>query len=303
MKKVFLTKALTKIVLFWAAFLFFSCTNISSQIRGSWQLQEVLIPVNNFSEENYYNIYPEQIAITDHSFESWSDSRLIERMEYKVNNDSIMTLHGYGYQNMVIKEASKGKVLKLSTANSMYSLGQTVAVYVPLNDYNAPVKYTRTVSMRMPETNPIVKRLSNVEIKDAFNPAAIAYNFVSAIYNSESEKMLSFMTAEAKASFENSRVAAGYDNFDPFFSTPGNKLNIKGWSPAINTGNYEIAPLYVQDEGYDDNGRQCLKVYVGCVPSGELGYARFQDITRYGGTNVKVLIVRDKNQWRVIGFK
>ena len=286
-----------------AAFLFYSCENRASQIRGCWQLQEVLIPLNDFPEESYHNIYPEQISITDHSFESWSDSGLIDRWEYKLNNDSVITLLGYGYQNMVIKEVSKDHVLRLSTANSMYYLGKTVAIYVPLSDGNEPVKYTRTASMKMPEENPIVKRLSETEVKDALNPASVAYNFVTAIYNSESEKMLSFMTAEMKAQLEEGRVADGYDNFDPYFSIPGDKLNIKGWCPAINAGNYEIAPLYVQEEGFDENGRQCLKVYVGCVPSEELDHVGFQDITRYGDTNVKVLIIRDNNQWRVIGFK
>lgn len=44
-------------------------------------------------------------------------------------------------------------------------------------------------------------------------------------------------------------------------------------------------------------------MYVGCVPSDEVGRFGFQDITRYSDTNVKVSVVNEDGNWKVIGFK
>ena len=109
----------------------------------------------------------------------------------------------------------------------------------------------------------------------------------------------------------------------------GDKLNIFGWIPAL-TRNYEVAIAYVQDLWYYKqngslywnpdaivrNGMVYLpgeetprvginekKVYVTCSPSAEIDHVGFQDITRYGNTNVKVLLEKFDGVWKVTGFK
>lgn len=133
-------------------------------------------------------------------------------------------------------------------------------------------------------------------------PAAVAYNFVNAILASDSDKMLSFMDAEIANAFENGRQMNGYSNYDPFFSADGSKLNILGWRPFL-LNDCEVAVLCVQSEWFDEFGREVKKVYIGCVPSSEVGRSGFQDIREYGGTNVKVLVANDNGNWKVIGFK
>lgn len=45
------------------------------------------------------------------------------------------------------------------------------------------------------------------------------------------------------------------------------------------------------------------KVYVTCSPSSEINHVGFQDITRYGESNVKVLLQKVNGVWKVTGFK
>lgn len=102
-----------------------------------------------------------------------------------------------------------------------------------------------------------------------------------------------------------------------------------GWIPAL-AGNYEVAIAYVQDVWYYEEdgslryhfdqvvydgmiylpgettpriGILEKKVYVTCSPTAEVNYVGFQDITRYGNTNVKVLLREFDGVWKVIGFK
>lgn len=158
-------------------------------------------------------------------------------------------------------------------------------------------------SMAIAGPNPIVMRLSNAEIFESKTPASVALNFVVSIYYGETGGMLCYMTPETQNEFEEQRKSDGYINYDPYFSVPGTKLNIKGWKSAIDAGGYEIAPTYVQDVGVDEYGRECKKVYVECVLSREMNKVGFQDITRYGNTNVKVLLVKTPQGWKVTGFK
>jgi len=44
------------------------------------------------------------------------------------------------------------------------------------------------------------------------------------------------------------------------------------------------------------------KVYVTCSPSSEVNYVGFQDITRYGDTNVKIALEKINGVWKVTGF-
>ena len=114
-----------------------------------------------------------------------------------------------------------------------------------------------------------------------------------------------------------------------FSEQGGEKLNILGWIPAL-AKNYEVAIAYVQDEWYyEENGSwywnpdQIVKdgmiylpgetvgrigilekkVYVTCSPTAEVNNIGFQDITRYGNTNVKVLLQKFDGVWKVTGFK
>ncbi|MCH5174095.1 MAG: hypothetical protein J1D85_07815 [Bacteroidales bacterium] len=182
--------------------------------------------------------------------------------------------------------------------------------------------------------NPIVKRLSNQEVVECRTPAAVAYNFIESILCRDFERMLSLTDTE----FTTNIIRwVNEDNLthDLFFvrlfsAQGGEKLNILGWMPAL-VRNYEVAIAYVQDEWYymDDDGSMCFrldqvvkdgmiyipgedvpraginqkKVYVTCSPTSEVNYVGFQDITRYGDTNVKVLLEQVSGTWKVIGFK
>lgn len=149
--------------------------------------------------------------------------------------------------------------------------------------------------------NPIVKRLSNDEIQQNYTPAAIAYNFVFHLALENWDLAMAYYTPEVGSAI----VSKGnyHKACEDSFNNPNNeKLYIKGWRPAL-YGQWEIAVLYVQDEGYDEYGREMKKVYIGCVPSSQVGSTGFQDIQRYSNTNVKVLVVKCNNAWRVCGFK
>lgn len=172
--------------------------------------------------------------------------------------------------------------------------------------------------------NPIVNRLSQQEILECVTPSSIAYNYVIAILNKDYNRAISYMDIQSSESWRE----AGVDAINELFSTPG-KLNIHGWRPALLNG-YEVTIAYVQDEWYyEENGSlyhhfyqvvkdgmvylpgettprigiNQKKVYVTCSPSSEIGNVGFQDITRYGDTNVKVLLQNFNGVWRVIGFK
>lgn len=181
--------------------------------------------------------------------------------------------------------------------------------------------------------NPIVKRLSDKEITECKTPASIAYNFIEAILCRDFERMLSF--ADAEFAWDIIRmVNENHLTEDMFFvqnfsQQGGEKLNILGWIPAL-LRSYEVVIAYVQDEWYyEEDGEMYVhfeqvvrdgmiylpgedkprvginekKVYVTCSPTAEVNHAGFQDITRYGDTNVKVLLKSVNGVWKVIGFK
>jgi len=181
--------------------------------------------------------------------------------------------------------------------------------------------------------NPIVKRLSGQEIVDCNTPAAVAYNFVESILCRDFERMLSLADPEFAKNiiYEINENNLSYDLFfvKYFSAQGGEKLNILGWIPAL-ARNYEVAIAYVQDLWYykengslyycwdaevkngmiylpgEDKPRIGInekKVYVTCSPTSEVNYVGFQNITRYGNTNVKVLLQNINGVWRVTGFK
>lgn len=172
--------------------------------------------------------------------------------------------------------------------------------------------------------NPIVTRISPQEVAQCKTPEAIAYNYVIAILNKDYTRAASYMTEDIAQIWRE----LGTNALNKEFSTPG-KLNIHGWEPALAKG-YEVAIAYVQDTWYyEENGSfyynpdQVVKdgmiylpgenkprvginekkVYVTCSPSSEINHVRFQDITRYGDTNVKVLLQKFNGVWKVMGFK
>ncbi len=181
--------------------------------------------------------------------------------------------------------------------------------------------------------NPIVKRLSGQEIADCKTPASVAYNFVESILCRDFERMLSLTDSELAKNII-SEINENNFTYDLFFmkyfsAQGGEKLNILGWIPAL-ARNYEVAIAYVQDLWYYEedgsmyhNGEAEVKdgliylpgedkpriginekkVYVTCSPTLEVDYVGFQNITRYGGTNVKVLLQNVNGVWKITGFK
>lgn len=172
--------------------------------------------------------------------------------------------------------------------------------------------------------NPIVERLSQQEVATCTTPASIAYNYVISILNKDYNRAASYMTKESAQKWLETDVS----ELNNLFSTPG-KLNIHGWKPALSQG-YEVAILYVQDLWYyEEDGRMnhdsdaeekdgmiylpgedmprvginIKKIYVACSPSSEIGNVGFQDITRYGDTNVKVVLLKFDGVWKVLGLK
>lgn len=149
--------------------------------------------------------------------------------------------------------------------------------------------------------NPIVQRLSDYEIQQNNTPAAVAYNFIFLLALENWDATIPYFTPERRSRFNN--LAEYHKECEEAFNNPSReKLYIKGWLPAL-LGQWEIAVLYVQDEGHDEYGREMKKVYIGCVPSSQINNAGFQNIQRYGNTNVKVLVVNCNGHWRVNGFK
>jgi len=218
---------------------------------------------------------------------------------YQIYNDSVLVLTQGGTQFDVylIKQQSENKLV-LATDRTFY--GYMVLIY---GKTKQSIKHTKhNIKTAQTNHNPIVNRISPNELKENNTPAAVAYNFVNAILESNTERMLSYMDNKVANEYERARIANGYANYAPFFSKSGDKLNILGWRPYLEK-NCEMAVLFVQDEWFDEYGREIKKVYIGCVPKAEVGQLGFQNITTYGGTNVKVLVAKEKRGWVVLGFK
>lgn len=225
-------------------------------------------------------------------------------VEFEIINDTVLMLsfpRGYPgavseTEVYVIKELTQDQLV-LANGNTLH--GYMMYVY---GRERQPIQRTKHNGVNEKHPNPIVARLSQSELKANNTPETVAYNFVNAILDGEYQRMFSYMDAEAADTFEEIRQRNGYADYTPFFSESDSKLNMLGWKPYL-SGNCEVAVMYVQSEWFDEFGREIKKVYVGCVPSDEVGQKGFQDITRYGDTNVKVLVVRENDTWKVVGFK
>ena len=190
-----------------------------------------------------------------------------------------------------------------------------------------------SIFVKAQSPNPIVKRLSQTEISQCSTPSSIAYNFIESILCRDLDRMLTYTDYDFTKWIINEIQSKNLTN-DLFFTSlfseqGGQKLNILGWIPAL-ARNYEVAIAYVQDTWYYEedggmyhhfdqvvrNGMIYLpgeteprvgilekKVYVTCSPTAEINYVGFQDITRYGNTNVKVLLQQINGIWKVRGFK
>lgn len=186
------------------------------------------------------------------------------------------------------------------------------------------VAFCNIFAIAQSNPNPVVKRISPQELAQCKTPEAIAYNYVIAILNKDYTRATSYMIKE----FAQKWHEAGTNALNNLFSTPG-KLNIHGWEPALASG-YEVAIAYVQDDWYyeENDSMNCdpdqvvkdgmiylpgenkpriginvKKIYVTCSPSSEINHVRFQNITRYGNTNVKVSLRKVNGVWKVMGFK
>lgn len=142
------------------------------------------------------------------------------------------------------------------------------------------------------DINPIVRQLGDLEKSEIYTPASVAYNFVQAILNEDMSTMLHLSTEQFKEI-----ICYQYDDFITVMHQHG-KLNLFGWKTLPK--NYEIVPLLVQAENEDSSVQ---KVYMACIPSSEINVKRFQNVTRDGETNVKVLVNNYSGHWLVDGFK
>ncbi len=142
------------------------------------------------------------------------------------------------------------------------------------------------------DINPIVRQLDYMEKIEEYTPASVAYNFIQAIVNGDKLEMIHLSIGQF-----HDVICYQYDELIQIFHQPG-KLNIFGWKKLPN--DYEIVPLLVQAENEDGSVQ---KVYMACIPSSEINVKRFQDVTRDGETNVKVLVNNYSGHWLVEGFK
>lgn len=281
-------------------------------LYGQWDLQEVQVPFGlefykidstDYDPFHYslmfcvdgpvheYN-YPDRYPIY---VERWDNCHIY--------NDSVLTLTKglpvWMWQSYVIKKLTKDELILAYG----YSL-DGMYFYRYVRDGTLPIIHTKqNNTSENINDNPLVKRISSEEIAQNKTPAAVAYNLVISIFNSDTRGIMENLTSDVADEWEELRISEGYANFDSFFSGPEEKLNIKGWKEKLESGDYEIAVLFVQNEWFDKYGRVCKKVYVDCVPSSEVNVMGFQDITRDTGTNVKVLVVDDNGKWKAIGFK
>ena len=294
-----------------------ACKSSSSSrmLRGTWQLQEVQVPpeyeysktdASDYDPLHYSLFFSSDGPVTEYNYPN-SEPTILNRWDnYTIYNDTILTLSNVDpdgkmvmWQTFIIKKLTKDELVLA------YGYGlDGIILYKYVRNGDLPIQHTKhNISAAVFDVNPIVKRISQEEIAQNETPAAVAYNLVAAIYNSDYDTFLSNLSPEFRAQCENAIASDGYSSFESSFSEPDSKLNIKGWKEKMDSGDYEIAVLYVQDEWFDKYGRECKKVYVDCVPSTEVGKMGFQDITRDGKTNVKPLVVNDNGKWKVIGFK
>ena len=145
--------------------------------------------------------------------------------------------------------------------------------------------------------------------------------------------MRSYMSADTKIYYTDYYIQKEYaedgiTSLEDYFSM--GKLGILGWRDALYR-DYEVAIAYVQDDWFYEKEDGSLyhpfdyvvkdgmiyiagenqphvginekKVYVTCSPSSEVNRLGFQDITRYGDTNVKLLLQQFDGKWKVTGFK
>lgn len=134
--------------------------------------------------------------------------------------------------------------------------------------------------------NPIVTRLSDIELQKNNSPEVVAYKYVLAILHNDYVAMRQLHTDD----FDNYYMEDKHQNnltltqlFDYEFGENSRmKLNILQWNEVIGR-NWEVAVLYTQNEEQAFNNlgldgtcyHNVYKVYVQCVPSNEIGVMGF----------------------------
>lgn len=273
-------------------------------ISGEWYLQEVQIPSSNSSYPlHHYSLHFFLDGINEYNNVNDDMPLFYDQWDhYQIYNDTVLTMsHGepaYRWKTYLIKKLTQDELI-LADGYAINGM----CIYKYGRHSNGEIKHTKHNYTTTIDHNPIVKRLSKEEITQNSTPAAVAYNTVMAIYNSDYASFLSNLSPEVKESIEEHIASNGYSFIDETFSESNERINIKGWKKKIDSGDYEIAVLYVQDEWFDQYGRVRKKVYIDCVPSDEIYHVGFLDITRDGITNVKLRVVDDNGTWKVIGFK
>lgn len=119
--------------------------------------------------------------------------------------------------------------------------------------------------MNAKNPNPIVKCLSAYEIAQCATPEAVAYNFIESILCRDYE------------------VAIAYVQDEWYYEKNGSLYY--NLNQTVKDG-----MIYIPGEPKPYVGINEKKVYVTCSPTSEVNRLGFQDITRYGGTNVKILL-------------
>ena len=239
---------------------------------------------------------------------------------YTYDSDTIVT--NYGFDGIEYDTIFDTVMVDYDTV--MVDLAQYSMIQDPWIDY---VETTH---------NPTVERISPEEILENKSPAALAYNYVYAIIENDFKKMIENSAPDYKSmqletlvgNYNGDAKALIKDNFS------NGKLGILSWIPALSNG-YEVTIAFIQDEStyfnpedgywysYPWDRKKILKngylylpgeiepretkvtkkIYVTCSPSSEIYNSGFQDITRYGNTNVKVLVSLYDGEWKVDGFK
>lgn len=280
----------------------YSCDNDKPESllkRHEWHLQEIQIPQGNNTSE--YNTQYYTLDFSNNILNVFNDASCqVWQYEWEIN-DSVLCLvdkNMGAYETWVIESLTE-KNLVVGNPNGLIGPVRYVRFIYGVDICPNPV--VTTYEPPYVDLNPLVVRLSSDELSSNNTPAAVAFNFVQAILQSDYQKMQSYMEQQAASDLVGDQHEP-QQAVDEFFSQPG-KYNIMGWKNMMSSRDYEVAVLYVQDEGFWDKGKPLKKVYIDCIPSSQIGNTGFQDVYRTGETNIKVLVVNLDSGWKVVGFK
>jgi len=173
-------------------------------------------------------------------------------------------------------------------------------------------------------SNPVVRRLSNLEIAECKTPAAITYNYISAFLQKDFVKMLSYVDLDPNEVQEiGEYLQSNGETYEALFSRDENLVALSSWRPILDEG-YEVVianvediwlaktddgwmvdpdqivkdgMVYIPGEGKPYVGIHEKRVYVTCSPSSEVNVLTFNDISRYEGSQVEVILGQKNDKW------